>query len=71
MADFLVIHIEEPTGNVIKVPIEPFYPKRSWPEKTPVWRKQLTLRSLCRTLDYVGIGYHLRDFEDIRAARGY
>ncbi len=31
----------------------------------------VALRSLCRTLDYVGIGYHLRDFEDIIAARGY
>jgi sugar phosphate isomerase/epimerase len=31
----------------------------------------VALRSLCRTLDYVGIGYHLRDFADICAARGY
>jgi len=31
----------------------------------------VALRSLCRLLDYVGIGYHLRDFEDIRAARGF
>lgn len=31
----------------------------------------VALRSLCRTLDYVDIGYHLRDFEDICAARGY
>jgi len=29
------------------------------------------LRSLCRVLDYAGIDYHLRDFEDIRAARGF
>ena len=27
-------------------------------------------RSLCRVLDYVGIDYHLRDFDDILAARG-
>jgi sugar phosphate isomerase/epimerase len=28
-------------------------------------------RSLCRVLDYVGIDYHLRDFADIQAARGF
>ncbi|MDR3233685.1 MAG: sugar phosphate isomerase/epimerase [Planctomycetaceae bacterium] len=31
----------------------------------------VALRSLCRMLDYVGIGYHLRDFDDIKAARGF
>ena len=31
----------------------------------------MALRSLCRVLDFVGIGYHLRDFQDIRAARGF
>lgn len=31
----------------------------------------VALRSFCRVLDYVGIDYHLRDFEDIRAARGF
>ncbi|MDR1141057.1 MAG: sugar phosphate isomerase/epimerase [Planctomycetaceae bacterium] len=31
----------------------------------------VALRALCRTLDYVGISYHLRDFDDIRAARGF
>jgi hypothetical protein len=31
----------------------------------------VALRSLCRVLDYVGIDYHLRDFEDIKAARGF
>ena len=31
----------------------------------------VALRGLCRTLDYVGIGYHLRDFDDIIAARGF
>ena len=31
----------------------------------------VALRGLCRTLDYVGIGYHLRDFDDILAARGF
>jgi hypothetical protein len=30
----------------------------------------VALRSLCRVLDYVGIDYHLRDFEDVKAARG-
>jgi sugar phosphate isomerase/epimerase len=29
----------------------------------------VALRSLCRTLDYVGIRYHLRSFDDIRAVR--
>jgi hypothetical protein len=29
----------------------------------------IALRGLCRTLDYVGIDYHLRDFEDILATR--
>jgi sugar phosphate isomerase/epimerase len=31
----------------------------------------VALRGLCRVLDYVGIKYHLRDFGDIRAARGF
>lgn len=31
----------------------------------------VALRGLCRTLDYVGIDYHLRDFDDIIAARGF
>ena len=31
----------------------------------------VALRSLCRVLDYVGLDYHLRDFADIQAARGY
>lgn len=31
----------------------------------------VALRSLCRLLDYVGIGYHLRDFDDVRAERGF
>lgn len=31
----------------------------------------VALRSLCRMLDYVGVDYHLRDFEDVRAVRGF
>ena len=31
----------------------------------------VALRGLCRVLDYVGIDYHLRDFEDVKAARGF
>jgi sugar phosphate isomerase/epimerase len=31
----------------------------------------VALRSLRRVLDYVGIGYHLRDFDDVKAARGF
>jgi sugar phosphate isomerase/epimerase len=31
----------------------------------------VAVRSLCRQLDYLGIGYHLRDFQDIRRARGF
>ena len=31
----------------------------------------VALRALCRLLDYVGIAYHLRDFADIKAARGF
>lgn len=31
----------------------------------------LALRGLCRVLDHVGIDYHLRDFDDVRAARGF
>lgn len=31
----------------------------------------VALRSLCRILDYVGIDYHLRDFDDVREARGF
>ena len=29
----------------------------------------VALRSLCRVLDYVGIGYHLTDFDDILQRR--
>ena len=28
-------------------------------------------RALCRLLDYVGLGYQLRNFDDIRRARGF
>lgn len=31
----------------------------------------VALRGLARVLDYVDIGYHLRDFDDIKAARGF
>jgi sugar phosphate isomerase/epimerase len=31
----------------------------------------VALRGLCRVLDHVGIGYHLRDFDDVRAERGF
>jgi hypothetical protein len=31
----------------------------------------VALRGLRKVLDYVGIDYHLRDFDDIRAARGF
>ncbi|GAB6164497.1 sugar phosphate isomerase/epimerase [Thermostilla marina] len=31
----------------------------------------VALRGLCSLLDYVGIDYHLRDFDDIKAARGF
>lgn len=31
----------------------------------------VALRGLLRVLDYLRIGYHLRDFDDIRAARGF
>ena len=31
----------------------------------------VALRGLCRVLDYVDIGYHLRDFDDILADRGF
>jgi sugar phosphate isomerase/epimerase len=31
----------------------------------------VALRGLCRLLDFVDIGYHLRDFDDIVAARGF
>lgn len=31
----------------------------------------VALRGLCRTLDYIGIDYHLRDFDDILASRGF
>ncbi len=30
----------------------------------------VALRALCRVLDYVQIGYHLRDLDDVKAARG-
>jgi hypothetical protein len=31
----------------------------------------VALRALCRVLDFSKIDYHLRDFEDIVAARGF
>ena len=31
----------------------------------------VALRGLCRVLDYAEIDYHLRDFDDIKAARGF
>ena len=31
----------------------------------------VALRGLCRVLDYVGIEYRLRDFGDVKAARGF
>ncbi|MDR3110854.1 MAG: sugar phosphate isomerase/epimerase [Planctomycetaceae bacterium] len=31
----------------------------------------VALRALCKTLEFVGISYHLRDFNDIKAARGF
>lgn len=31
----------------------------------------IALKALCRVLDYVGIDYHLRDFDDVKAARGF
>jgi len=31
----------------------------------------VALRGLCRVLDYCRIAYHLRDFDDIKAARGF
>ncbi len=31
----------------------------------------VAVRALARVLDYVGVDYHLRDFPDIRAARGF
>jgi hypothetical protein len=31
----------------------------------------VALRALLRVLDFVGIDYHLRDFADIQAARGF
>jgi hypothetical protein len=31
----------------------------------------VALRGLCRVLDYIGIGYHLRDFDDVKVSRGF
>lgn len=31
----------------------------------------VALRGFCKVLDYSGIGYHLRDFDDLKAARGF
>lgn len=31
----------------------------------------VAMRSLCRVLDYVGIDYHIRDFADVQASRGF
>ena len=31
----------------------------------------VALRGLCKVLDYADIDYHLRDFEDVRASRGF
>lgn len=31
----------------------------------------IALKGLCRVLDFVGIDYHLRDFDDVKADRGF
>ncbi len=31
----------------------------------------VALRALCKVLDYVAIEYHLRDFDDVKASRGF
>jgi hypothetical protein len=31
----------------------------------------VAVRGLCRVLDYIGIDYHLRDFDDILIDRGF
>jgi hypothetical protein len=31
----------------------------------------VALRGLCRVLDYTAIEYHLRDFDDVKAERGF
>ncbi len=31
----------------------------------------VALRALCKTLDFTDIGYHLRDFDDVKASRGF
>lgn len=31
----------------------------------------VALKGLCRVLDFVGIDYHLRDFDDVKAERGF
>ncbi len=31
----------------------------------------VALRGLCHVLDYCQVGYHIRDFDDVRAARGF
>lgn len=31
----------------------------------------VALRALCKTLDFTGIEYHLRDFDDVKASRGF
>ncbi len=31
----------------------------------------VALRGLVRVLDYLGVDYHLRDFDDVKAARGF
>jgi hypothetical protein len=31
----------------------------------------VALRGLCRVLDYCRIDYHLRDFDDVKASRGF
>jgi sugar phosphate isomerase/epimerase len=31
----------------------------------------VAIRSLCKMLDHVGIDYHLRDYEDVKAERGF
>jgi sugar phosphate isomerase/epimerase len=31
----------------------------------------VAMRGLCRVLDYCQVGYHIRDFDDIKAARGF
>ena len=44
---------------------------RGYRDRRHVFGMAVALKALQRVLDFVGSEYHLRDFDDVKAARGF